>query len=362
MNMFDEGAERNKALGVWGALGATGATVGLLSGGLLTRYAGWPYIFFLNVPIGAVVLFLARRVVPESRLKSTRRRYDPFGVLTITGALVMVVYAISQAPQVGWGTTRTLALLAGSALLLVAFVVVESRVEAPLLPLRLFRIKTVAGSNAVGFLLTGSFYTFVFVGTLYMQQVLGYSALKTGLAWLAASMTSFALAALSQMLVTRTSAKLVMAFGMALIGAGIVWAAQVPTNGHFWQNLAGPFFVAGAGTAFAFIPVSIGALAGISGRDAGVASGLLNTFQQLGGAIGVAVASTVATTRFHSLVAQGHSTSAALTGGFQLALWVCGLTGLVAVPVSFVLIRWREMAGAVAKSSQLDVQSPAIVE
>ena len=217
--------------------------------------------------------------------------------MTITGALVVLVYAISQAPQVGWGATRTLAMLAGAAVLMVTFVVVESRVEAPLLPLRLFRIKTVAGSNAVGFLLTASFYTFVFVGTLYMQQVLGYSALECGLAWLAASVTSLALAGLSQMLVTRTSAKLVMAFGMTLIGAGILWAAQVPTNGHFWQNLAGPFFVAGAGTAFAFIPVSIGALAGISGPDAGVASGLLSTSQQLGGAIGVGVASTITATR-----------------------------------------------------------------
>lgn len=362
MNMFSEGAERNKALGVWGALGATGATVGLLAGGLLTRYAGWPYIFFLNVPIGVAVLVLARRVVPESRLSSTRRRYDPFGALTITGALVMLVYAISQAPQIGWGTTQTLAMLSGSVLFMVAFLIVESRVEAPLLPLRLFRIKTVAGSNAVGFLLTASFYTFVFVGTLYMQQVLGYSALKTGLAWLAASITSVALAGISQLLVTRTSAKLVMAFGMTLIGMGILWAAQVPTDGHFWQNLAGPFFVAGAGTAFAFIPVSIGALAGISGPDAGIASGLINTSQQLGGAIGVAVASTVFATRFHSLVGQGQATSTALTGGFQLALWVCGLTGLVAVPVTFVLIRRREMAGAVASSSQPNVPAAAMAE
>jgi len=329
---------------------------------LLTRYAGWPYIFFLNVPIGVAVLVLTRRVVPESRLDSRRRRYDPFGALTITGALVMLVYAISQAPQIGWGATRTLSMLAGSTVLMVTFLVVESRVEAPLLPLRLFRIKTVAGSNAVGFLLTGSFYTFVFVGTLYMQQVLGYSALKTGLAWLAASVTSLALAGLSQMLVTRTSAKPVMAFGMALIGAGVLWGAQVPMHGHFWQNLAGPFFVAGAGTAFAFIPVSIGALAGISERDAGVASGLLNTSQQLGGAIGIALASTVTATRFHSLVAQGNATSSALTGGFQLALWVCGLTGLAAVPVTFVLIRRREMARALTKPGQVDVPTPAMAE
>jgi EmrB/QacA subfamily drug resistance transporter len=362
MNTFEEGAERNRALGVWGALGAAGATVGLIAGGLLTSYVGWRYIFFLNLPIGATVLLLAQRIVPESRLVSSRRRYDPFGAVTITGGLVLLVYAISQAPQVGWGTARTLAMLAGSAVLLVAFLILETRVEAPLLPLRLFRMKTIAGSNAVGFLLGASFFAFIFVGTLYMQQVLGYSAIKTGLAWLAASVTSVALAGLSQMLVTRTSAKVVMAIGMTLIGIGILWATQVPTNGHFWQNLAGPFFVAGAGTAFAFIPVSIGALAGIAERDAGVASGLLNTSQQLGGAIGVAIASTLAATRFHTLVAQGHPAAAALTGGFQWALWVCGLTGLVAVPVTFALIRRRELNRPVAQSAKGDVTVPASTE
>jgi MFS family permease len=359
MNMFEEGAERNKALGVWGALGAAGATVGLLAGGLLTTYAGWRYIFFLNVPIGAAVLLLTRRLVPESRLTSTRRRYDPFGGVTITGGLVLLVYAISQAPQVGWGATRTLAMLAASAVLLVVFLALETRVESPLLPLRLFRTKTVAGSNAVGFLLGASFFGFIFVGTLYMQQVLGYSAIKTGLAWFAASVTSVALAGLSQMLVTRTSAKVVMAVGMTLIGVGILWAAQLPTNGHFWANLAGPFFVAGAGTAFAFIPVSIGALAGIAERDAGVASGLLNMSQQLGGALGVAVASTVAATHFRTLAAQGHPAAAALTGGFQWALWVCGLTGLAALPVTFALVRRRELAGGVIKPVPRQASVPA---
>ena len=363
MNMFEEGAERNKALGAWGALAGTGATVGLILGGLLTRYVGWRYIFVINVPIGIVALLLARRVVPESRLATTRRRYDPFGAVTITGGLVLLVYAISLAPQVGWGTTRTLGMLAGSAVLLLSFVILETRVEAPLLPLRLFRIKTVAGSNAVGFLLTASFFTFLFVGTLYMQQVLGYSALKAGLAWLAASVTSVAMAWLSQMMVTRTSAKLVMAFGMTLVGGGILWAAtQLATDGHFWQNLAGPFFITGAGTAFSFIPVSIGALAGITEQDAGVASGLLNTSQQLGGAIGVAVASTVAATHFRTLLAHGHSTAAALTGGFQWALWVCGLTGLVAVPVTFALIRRKELAQAVEKSLPRQTLVPATAD
>jgi EmrB/QacA subfamily drug resistance transporter len=347
MNMFAEGAERNQALGIWGGIGAAGATVGLLAGGLLTRYAGWQYIFYLNVPIGAATLMLTRRVVPESRLDSARRRYDLLGAVAVTGALVIGVYAISQAPAAGWTATRTLALLAVSAATLAGFLVLETRAEAPLLPLRLFRLRTLAGSNAVGFLLGASFFAFIFIGTLYMQQVLGYSALKTGVAWLATSVTGLALAGPAQMLVTRASAKLVMAAGMAMTGAGILWATQIHAHGHFWADLAGPLFVTG-GCTLAFIPVSIGALAGVAGRDAGVASGLLNTSQQIGGAIGVAIASTVAATRTQALLGQGQATAAALTGGFQWALWVSGLTGLAAVPVTFLLIRRRELARAAA--------------
>ena len=187
-----------------------------------------------------------------------------------------------------------------------------------------------------------------------MQQVLGYSALKTGVAWLAASVTALALAGPAQMLVTRVSAKLVMAAGMTLVGAGILWATQVPAHGHYWADLAGPFFVIGAGAAFTFIPVSIGALAGVGERDAGIASGLLNTSQQIGGAIGVAVASTVAVTHSRLLLSQGHGAAAALTGGFQWAFWVTGLTGLAAVPVTFLLIRRTELARAAAASRQCE--------
>ncbi len=358
MNMFSEGAERNKALSAWGGIGATGATVGLLAGGVLTRYAGWSYIFYLNVPIGAAVLLLARRVVPESSLRGARRRYDPLGAVTVTGALVVLVYAISQAPAVGWTATRTLAMLAASAALLAGFLVIETRAEAPLLPLRLFRLKTLAGSNAVSFLLGASFFAFIFIGTLYMQQVLGYSALKTGVAWLATSLTALALAGPAQILVARTSAKLVMAAGMALAGAGILWATQVPAHGQFWANLAGPLFVTG-GAIFAFITVSIGALAGIADHDAGIASGLLNTSQQIGGAIGVAVASTVAATHSRLLLGQGHAAAASLTGGFQWAFWVSGLTALAAVPVTFLLIRRTEIARAVAASMQREAAAPA---
>jgi EmrB/QacA subfamily drug resistance transporter len=350
MNMFDEGAERNKALGVWGGIGAAGATVGLITGGLVTRYVGWQYIFFLNVPIGAAALLAARRIVPESRLTGVRRRFDPLGAVSVTGGLLALVYAISNAPQVGWSATRTVTLLAASAVLLIAFLVIESRVEAPLMPLRIFRMRTVAAANAVGLLLGGSFFGFIFVGTLYMQQVLGYSALQTGVAWLAASLTSVALAGLSQMLVTRISPGPVMGFGMALIAGGILWATQVPVHGHFWSSLAGPFLIAGAGTAFSFIPISIAGLAGVAEREAGLASGLLNTSQQLGGAIGVAIASTVAATHLKTLLASGNTANAALTGGFQWALWVCGVIALLALPTTAALLRRKranEIEGAV---------------
>jgi len=359
MHMFQEGAERNKALGIWGGLGAGGATVGVIAGGLLTRYAGWQYIFYLNVPIGAVALLLAPRIVPESRLDTVRRRFDAAGALAGTGALVLLVAAISQAPQYGWGATRTIGVLAAAAVLLAAFLLIERRVTDPILPLSIFRLRTLAGANIAGLLLGGSFYAFIFVGTLYMQQVLHYSALQSGLAWLAASLTSIALAGLSQALVTRGGTKIVMAVGMTMIGVGAIWATQVPVHGHFLANLAGPMVVAGAGTAFAFIPISIAALAGVQEQQAGLASGLLNTSQQLGGAIGIAIASSVAASHTQTLLNAGHAAPAALTGGFQQALWVLGAIGLLAIPAIFALVR-REAASTTVANTSLPDPQPAL--
>jgi EmrB/QacA subfamily drug resistance transporter len=351
MDMFAEGAERNKALGIWGALGAAGATVGLIAGGLLTRYAGWQYIFYLNVPIGAAALALAPRIVPDSRLATTRRRFDALGAIAGTGGLVLLVDALTQAPQYGWGATRTVALLAASVALLAAFLLIESRVKSPVLPLSIFRLRTLAGANAAGLLLGGSFYAFIFIGTLYMQQVLHYSALQTGVAWLAASLTSITLAALSQLLVTRVGPKVVMAVGMTLIGTGVIWATQVPVHGHFAPNLLGPFVVAGAGTAFAFIPISIAALAGVEQHRAGLASGLLSTSQQLGGALGIAIASSVAANHTNALLHSGNAVPAALTGGFQQAFWVLGAIALLALPAIFALVRRDEPSDAVIKTT-----------
>ena len=359
MNMFDEGTERNKALGIWGALAASGATVGLVMGGLLTRYAGWQYIFYLNVPIGAIALLLAPRIVPESRLAATRRRFDAGGALLGTGGLVLLVYGISQAPRYGWGGTRTVAVLAAAAALLVAFVVIESRVESPVVPLSIFRRRTLSGANTAGLLLGASFYAFFFVGTLYMQQVLHYSALQSGVAWLAASVMSVALAGVSQYLVTRVGPKVVMAIGMTLIGAGVLWATQVPVHGHYTGNLLGPFAVAGAGTAFAFIPISIAGLAGVEEHRAGLASGLLNTTQNLGGAIGIAIASSLAASHTQALLHAGQAVPAALTGGFQHALWVLGAIALLAIPAILALVRRSEPSQAVAKTTVREPQ-PAL--
>jgi EmrB/QacA subfamily drug resistance transporter len=359
MNMFEEGAERNKALGIWGGLGAAGATVGLIAGGALTRYAGWQYIFYLNVPIGLAALALAPRIVPESRAMTTRRRFDAAGAFTGTAGLVLLVDALSQAPQYGWGAARTIVLLAAAAASVVAFLAIERRADAPLLPLSIFRLHTLAGANLAGLLLGGSFFGFIFVGALYMQQVLHYSALQTGVAWLAASLTSIALAGVSQWLVTRGGAKIVMAIGMTLIGVGVLWATQIPVHGHFAANLAGPFVVAGAGTAFAFIPISIAALAGVSQHQAGLASGLLNTSQQLGGAIGIAIASSVAAAHTQALLHTGDAAPAALTGGFQRALWVLGAIGLLAIPAIFALVRRDELSDAVARTTVREPQ-PAL--
>jgi EmrB/QacA subfamily drug resistance transporter len=359
MNMFDEGAERNKALGIWGALGATGATVGLIAGGLLTRYAGWQYIFYLNVPIGAAVLALAPRIVPDSRLSTTRRRFDALGAITGTSGLVLLVVAISQASQYGWGATRTIGALAAAGALLATFLVIERRTESPLMPLSIFRLHTLAGANAAGLLLGASFFAFVFVGTLYMQQVLHFSALQSGIAWLATSLTSTALAGLSQLLATRIGPKPVMASGMTLIGAGVIWATQVPVHGHFLANLAGPMLIAGAGAAFAFIPISIAGLAGVQEHQAGLASGLLNTSQQLGATIGVAIASSVAAGHTKALLHARDAVPTALTAGFQSAFWVLGAIALLALPTIFTLIRRDKSSKPATQTTTRDAE-PAL--
>jgi EmrB/QacA subfamily drug resistance transporter len=339
--MFEQGAERNKALGIWGGLGAAGGTVGLIAGGLITRYLGWEYIFYLNLPIGTAVLALAPRLVPDSSRQVALRRFDVAGAVTGTGGLVLLVDALAQAPQFGWGAVRTIALLGASLATLTAFVMIERRVPEPMVPLSIFRVGGLAAANLTGLLLGGSFFAFIFAGTLYMQEVLHYSALQTGAAWMTASVTSMALAVFSQRLVTRIGAKPVMAGGMTLIAIGIIWATQLPVHAHFLPDLAGPFLVAGAGTAFSFIPISVAALEGVAEERSGLASGLLNTSTQFGAAIGTAIASSVAASGTKTLLRSGHSVPTALAGGFHETFWVLATIALIAPVAVAALARHR---------------------
>jgi EmrB/QacA subfamily drug resistance transporter len=341
---FEEGAERNKALGVWGALGGSGAAVGVIAGGVLTDWLGWEWIFWVNVPVGIVVLLLTPFVVPESFRQTTRRRYDPLGAITVTGGLALLVYSISEAPNVGWRTARTILLLIISGALLVAFLVIERTVAEPLMPFRIFRVRTVAGANVVGALLGGVIFANFFLLTLYVQRVLGFSALRTGVTFLATAGTAVLAAGVAQALTTRFGAKPVMTIGLLLLTGAMIWYAQIPVDGSYASDLLPGYLMVGVGIAFAFVPVSIAALAGVPEREAGLASGLINTSQQVGGAIGVAIASTVFITHSKTLAQEGSSRLAAQTGGYSWAFWTLAFLGLAAVIAALTLIKREEMA------------------
>jgi EmrB/QacA subfamily drug resistance transporter len=340
---FEEGAERNKALGIWGAMGGSGAAAGVLFGGILTKYLGWEWIFFVNVPVGALVLALTRPIVRESRAEGIRG-FDAGGAITVTGGLALLVYAISKAPDDGWGSGRTVGLLIGSAVLLLAFVAIELRHRQPLVPFRIFRTKTLAGANVASVLLGAVIFANFFVLTLYVQQVLGYSPLKTGLTFLATAGTVVLVAGVAQALVTRIGVRPVLTVGLALVTAAMFWYAQIPVDGSYASDLLPGYLMMGVGLAFSFIPVSIAALAGVPHHESGLASGLLNTSQQIGGALGVAIASTVAFTHERTLLASGHGLPQAMTSGFALSFWVLGGVGVASVLAAFLLVRSSEIS------------------
>jgi MFS family permease len=255
----------------------------------------------------------------------------------------MFVYAISKAPDVGWATTRTILLLVGSVLLIGAFLVIEMRGRAPLVPLGIFRVRTVFGANVAGFLLGGTIFANFFLLTLYVQQVLGYSALKAGVTFVATAGTAVVSAGIAQALSTRIGVKPVMALGLALLAAGMIWYTQIDVHGSFAVDLLPGYIVTGVGIAFAFVPVSIAALAGIGEREAGLASGLINTSQQIGGAIGVAVASTIYATHYRTLLRQGDTLPHALTGGTRWAFWLLAAVAAAGVAATIVFIRREEI-------------------
>ena len=351
MTTFEEGAERNKALGIWGALGGGGAAVGVLAGGVLTQYLSWRWIFYVNVPVGAIALGLTAPFVRESRSERETSQ-DIGGAISVTAGLALLVYAVSEAPRYGWASGRTIGELIGAAVLLLAFVAIEARHRDPLMPFRIFRIRTVAGSNFSGLLLGGIIFANFFLLTLWVQNVLHYSALRTGVTFVVTAGSAIVWAGVAQALTTRFGVKPVLAVGFVTLTAANIWYTQIPTHGSFASALLPGYLIMGFAIPFAFIPISIGALAGVSHDEAGLASGLINTAQQIGGAVGIAVCSSVSITRFNHLILPDKSNFAqAYTSGTSLAFWVLVGLSVAAVVAGLTLIRREELVAGEAHSA-----------
>jgi EmrB/QacA subfamily drug resistance transporter len=337
---FEEGAERNKALGIWGTMGGIGATAGWLIGGPLVDGPGWEWIFFINIPLGLAALALSPVLLRESRAALTPRSYDPAGSLTITGALVMLIYAVVEAPDVGWGDLRTILLFAGSAVLLAAFVLIESRHRAPLVPLRILRSRTLVGANLVMLLFGTVGYGMPFVLTLYAQEVLGYSAVKFGLGTAVFTVMAAIGSIVGQAIVLRVGFRAVAATGMALVGAGSLLLTQVSVGGSYFGDIFPGLLVYGPGVGFAFVTASIAALAGVAERESGLASGLSNTAFQIGAALGVAIVSTVAVSRSGNFLAanEGANPLVVLNEGLQSAFLACVVLSGIGVALALLLL------------------------
>jgi EmrB/QacA subfamily drug resistance transporter len=345
-NTFRDGAERNKALGAWGAVAGAGGAAGVLFGGILTDGPGWEWVLWINVPVALIVALLAPRVIPESRTESATRHFDTAGAVSVTAGLSVLVYAIVDANEAGWGSTQTLGLLALAVALIAAFVAIELRSQAPLVPFRIFRLRTLTGANTVGLLLGGSLFSMFFFITLYMQQVLGYSPIDAGLSYLPLALMIVVASGVASQLVTRIGFKPVLAIGMGFIAVALLWFSQVSVGGGFVSDILGPSLLAAIGLGFAFVTTTIAAVSGVREQESGLASGLINTSQQIGGALGLAVLATIANSRTDDLVASDGGSPAAMTNalneGFQSAFLGGAGIAVLGIVLTLALIRGRD--------------------
>jgi EmrB/QacA subfamily drug resistance transporter len=340
---FAEGKERNTALGAWGAVGAFGAVAGVLLGGVLTDALSWEWIFFVNVPVALVGLALAPVLLTESR-DAHAKSFDIPGAVLVTSGLVVLVYAITQANDYGWTSAATIGLFAGSAALLAAFIGWESRVAEPLVPFSIFRLRTLTGANVAGLVMGTAMFGMFLMLTLYMQQVLVYSAMKTGVAYLAVAATAIVWSTLAAQLVNRVGVKPVLIVGMVFLSAGLLFFTQVSVGGSYVGDLLPGFLLISVGIGFSFVPISIAALAGVQPSEAGLASGLFNTSQQIGGALGIAALSSIATTTTSNHVATGTTLNVALTDGFQAAFVAGAAVAIVGILVAIFVVRREDLA------------------
>jgi EmrB/QacA subfamily drug resistance transporter len=334
---FAEGRERNRALGIWGAAAAGGGSAGVLLGGVLTSYASWPWIFYVNLPIGIATLVATPFLLRESRGFLQHRHFDLAGAATVTGGLMLLVYGLVYGGEHPWGSAETIGILAAAAVLLSAFVAIEWRSPAPLLPLRLFRLTSLSAANAtmitIGALAFGNF----FLVTLYLQDVLHFSAIETGVAFIAITLSILVFSNVGQYLATRIGVRRVLSVGLVLASASILLYARMPADGHYFWDVFPALVVGGIGLGLSFVPVTIAALQGVQPVDAGVASGLINTTRQIGGAVGIAAVTTIAAT-----VTAGHDAApraVALNDGYQAAFYVLAAVALAGAAIAGVFLR-----------------------
>ena len=339
--MFPEGGERNKAVGIWGAMAGIGATAGWLIGGPLVDGPGWEWIFWVNIPLGVAAFALSPVLLRDSRAAPTRRSFDPAGAVTITGALVLLVYAVVEAPQAGWRDTQTIGLLAGAAALLATFALIESRHRAPLLPPRLLRSRTLVGANLVMLLFGAVAFGVPFILTLYAQQVLGYTAIRFGLGTVVLAVMVVTGSILGQAIVQRVGFGPAAAAAGTLMGAGSLLLTQVTVGGSYLGDIFAGLLVCGAGIGLGFVTATVAALTGVAEPEAGLASGLSNVALQIGGALGVAIVSTVAVTRSqHFLTAhQAADPLTVLNEGYQSAFAACTVLAGTGAALALLLLR-----------------------
>jgi EmrB/QacA subfamily drug resistance transporter len=347
---FKDGAERNKALGIWGAVAGSGGAAGVLLGGVLTEGLGWEWVLWVNVPIGIIAAAIAPSLIAETRSEDETRHFDVAGALTITLGLSAFVFALLDAETVGWGSVQTIGTIVASLILLAAFVVIEQRSKAPLVPFSIFRVRTVTGANVVGILVGASLFSMFYFISLYMQQVLGYSPIKAGLSYLPLAISIILSAGIASGLVTKVGFKPILAIGMALIALGLLWFTQISVHGSFLADILGPSLLAAVGLGFAFVPVTIAAVSGIKDREQGLASGLINTSQQVGGALGLAILAAIA-----NAVIGSNESPAKLVDGFQAAFAVGAAFAILGLIATLLLVRTSDSRAHV----ELGKEAPA---
>jgi EmrB/QacA subfamily drug resistance transporter len=357
MVLFTEPAERAKAMGVFGFVMAGGGSIGVLLGGVLTNWLNWHWIFLVNIPIGIAVVVLSLRLLPSEHIAPASKRVDVAGAVTVTLALMLAVYAIVNGNQNGWSSGQTLGLLGGALVLLAVFLGIESRVESPLMPLRIFKVRSVATSNIVGVLWAAAMFAWFFISALYLQLVLGYSPLKVGLAFLPANliMGAFSLG-LSAKLVMRFGIKRPLATGLLVAAVGLALFARAPVDGGFVVHVLPSMILLGIGAGMAFNPLLLAAMGDVGPEESGLASGIVNTAFMMGGALGLAVLASLAASRTDSLTASGHAHLVALNGGYHVALLVGAVFAVAAAAVGAVFLHSAAHAPAEAHGAVIEAQ------